>query len=313
MRTSIFVAVILLTACSGPTGNNDAGTGGGSGGGSGGGGSGAGPAIVTIAAAGDISAPSLGDQKKTSDLIVDAGFDAVFVLGDNQYPAGAIADYNTYFEPTWGRVKSIIYPAPGNHEYLLGTTAPGYYSYFGARAGDSAKGYYSFDLGQWHIISLNSNDGSCIAVPCAATSPQITWLKADLAANKRKCTLAFWHHPRFDSGATHGNNTDMQAFWDALYAGDADVILNGHEHIYERFDPQAPTAAADATRGIREFIVGTGGIGFYSFTTPQPNSVVRGANTYGVLKLTLKPDSYDWEFLGVSPVSFTDSGSGTCH
>ena len=304
MRSSLLLFA-LLAGCSPPTGTTDAGTGGGAGG--------AGPAVVTLAAAGDISLASLGDQKKTSDLIVDAGFDAVLVLGDNQYPTGALADYKAYFEPTWGRVKSLIYPAPGNHEYLLSTTAPGYFSYFGARAGDPMKGYYSFDLGQWHIIALNSNDGSCVAVPCGPTSAQVTWLKADLAANKKKCTLAFWHHPRFNSGASHGNNTDMQAFWDELYAADADLVLNGHEHVYERFDPQSPLAAADATRGIREFVVGTGGAGFYSFMTPKPNSAVRNADTFGVLKLTLKPDSYDWEFLPVFPTSFSDSGSGTCH
>jgi acid phosphatase type 7 len=291
--------LVLSASCSSPVKSADAGID-------------AGAAVVTIAAAGDISPNAFADQQQTSDLLVDGGYDAVLVLGDNQYPSGEIAEYKKYFQPTWGRVKDKIFPVPGNHEYLLGTAA-GYFSYFGARAGDSAKGYYSFELGQWHVIALNSNDGSCLAVPCGPTSEQVTWLKEDLAANKKKCTLAFWHHPRFNSGSRHGNNHEMSAFWDALYAGGADVVLNGHEHLYERFDPQAPDAGADPTGGIREFLVGTGGVGFYAFAAPQPNSALREAATFGVLKLTLKPDSYDWEFVSVQPSMFTDTGSGSCH
>ena len=300
MRTTALLLLSLSAACSPRATPLDAGID-------------AGAEVVTIAAAGDISPNALADQQKTSDLVVDAGYDAVLVLGDNQYPSGEIAEYRKYFHPTWGRVKDKIFPVPGNHEYLLGSTAPGYFSYFGARAGDPAKGYYSFDLGQWHIIALNSNDGRCLAVPCGPASEQLTWLKDDLAANKKKCTLAFWHHPRFNSGSRHGNNAEVSAFWDALYAADADVVLNGHEHVYERFDPQTPDAGADAARGIREFLVGTGGVGFYDFALPQPNSALREAATFGVLKLTLKPDSYDWEFVAVQPSTFTDKGSANCH
>lgn len=295
MRASLGLAVLVLAGCSTPSPTPDAG-----------------PLVVTIAAAGDISANVLGDQQKTSDLLVDAGFDAVLVLGDNQYPSGEIAEYKKYFHPTWGRMKDLMYPVPGNHEYLLGD-APGYFSYFGARAGDPAKGYYSYDLGRWHLIALNSNS-DCVAVPCGPDSEQVKWLKADLAANKKKCTLAYWHHPRFNSGSKHGNNPNMSAFWDALYEADADLVLNGHEHLYERFDPQTPDAGADSARGIREFLVGNGGVGFYPFAaTTQPNSAARDATTFGVLKLTLKPDSYDWELLAVQPSTFTDKGSGTCH
>jgi hypothetical protein len=202
-------------------------------------------------------------------------------------------------------------PSPGNHEYNT-LNATGYYGYFGAAAGDPSKGYYSFDLGDWHIIVLNSNL-SCDVIGCAAGSPQEQWLRADLAANSKFCTLAYWHHPRFNSGASHGNNIEMAPFWNALYEYNADVILNGHEHVYERFAPQTPSAVADPDHGIRQFTVGTGGRSHYTFGTIQPNSERREGNTYGVLKLTLHATGYDWQFVPVAGASFTDSGSGTCH
>lgn len=275
-------------------------------------GDGASPLSVVIAAAGDISDSALGKQQKTSDLIFGKGYDGVLLLGDNQYESGSLSDYNQYFEPTWGRFKSTTYPVPGNHEY--GTSnASGYYSYFGSRAGDATKGYYSFDLGDWHLIALNTNDNNCGFVSCSASSAQVTWLKADLQKNTKKCTLAFWHHPRFNSGASHGNFTAAQAIWDELYAAGADVVLNGHEHIYERFDPQDPAGVADAQKGIRQFTVGTGGRAFYSIGTAKPNSVVRRNDTYGVLKMTLKTASYDWEFVPIAGSTFSDKGTGQCH
>ena len=266
---------------------------------------------VVIGAAGDISDNAIGDQKKTSDLLL-TGYDGVLLLGDNQYPDGTSSDYTSYFAPTWGRVKAITHPAPGNHDYHT-AGATGYYGYFGAAAGDPTKGYYSYDMGAWHLIALNTNDNDCGFVACNAASAQVAWLKADLAKNKTKCTLAYWHHPRFNSGSSHGDFTGAQAIWDALYAADADVVLNGHEHVYERFDPQTPAGAADAVRGIRQFTVGTGGIGFYTFGTPKANSAVREESSYGILKLTLKATSYDWEFVAVAPSKFTDKGSGNCH
>ncbi|MGH2416500.1 MAG: metallophosphoesterase family protein, partial [Microcystaceae cyanobacterium] len=226
-----------------------------------------------------------------------------------QYPAGALSDFNTSYDPTWGRVKEIAHPVVGNHEY--GTSgASGYFSYLGTAAGDPKKGYYSYDVGRWHLIALNSN---CQEVGgCGVGSPQEKWLKADLAAHPAKCTLAYWHHPRFSS-ALHGNNRAYDAFWQDLYAAGAEIVLNGHDHDYERFASQTPSATADSKRGIREFVVGTGGKSLYPFLQVQPNSEVRDNETYGVLKLTLHSNGYSWQFMPVKGKTFTDSGRGVCH
>ena len=245
-----------------------------------------------------------------SDLIDDiAG--TVITLGDNVYDNGTLSEYTDCYGPSWGRHKSRTMPTPGNHEYNT-PNATGYYAYFGSAAGDPSKGYYSYDLGAWHIIVLNSNS-SCSTISCALGSAQDTWLRADLAAHSNVCTLAYWHHPRFNSGATHGNNTAVANFWDALYAYGADVILNGHDHIYERFAPQTPAAVADSVNGIRQFTVGTGGRSYYTIGTVKANSQVRDGSTYGVLKLTLHATSYDWQFVPVAGATFTDSGTGKCH
>ena len=264
---------------------------------------------VVVAAVGDISTTSISNQDKTSDLVFNAGYDGVLGLGDLQYENGELANFNNYYNSTWGRFKAITYPAPGNHEYNTAGAA-GYYSYFGARAGDPTKGYYSFNLGEWHLIALNSNCGD---VACDANSAQVTWLKADLLANTKKCVLAYWHHPRFNSGYTHGNATNVGPFWDALYAAKADIVLSGHDHIYERFNPQTPAAVADPTNGIREWVVGTGGRALYGTIIAQPNSAIRNSSTYGVLKLTLKPAGYDWKFMPIAGQTFTDTGSAVCH
>lgn len=269
-------------------------------------------AAVLVAAAGDISPSIMTAQKGTSDLIVDAGYAAVLAVGDTQYEVGSLADFQAYFEPTWGRFKRLIYPVPGNHEYYT-AWASGYYEYFGARAGDPTKGYYSFDLGAWHLVALNSNDGACTAVGCNASSEQVRWLAADLASSHQPCVLAYWHHPRFNSGTSHGDTLAVGALWETLYAASADIVLNGHEHIYERFDPQTPGGVADARRGLRQFTVGTGGRTLDSIGVPRPNSVVRQASTFGVLRLSLEPGAYGWEFVGVQPTSFSDIGRGTCH
>ena len=267
-------------------------------------------ADVVFVGAGDIASCSSSGDEATAALL-DGIPGTVYTLGDNAYDNGTATEYTNCYDPSWGRHKARTQPSPGNHEYNT-TNATGYYGYFGAAAGDPSKGYYSFNLGDWHIIVLNSN-ASCSVISCAAGSPQEQWLRADLAANNKACTLAYWHHPRFNSGASHGNNTAVAPFWDALYQYNADVILNGHEHVYERFAPQTPAAVADAARGIRQFTVGTGGRSHYTFGTIQPNSEVRDANTYGVLKLTLHATGYDWQFVPVAGATFTDSGSGTCH
>jgi hypothetical protein len=265
-----------------------------------------------IAAAGDIACASTKAttttcrQRYTSDLLVSGAFDAILALGDSQYPDGSLPAYNSYYDGTWGRVKAITHPVPGNHDYHT-QNATGYYSYFGSAAGDPAKGYYSFDLGAWHIVALNSN---CPAVGgCGAGSPEEQWLRADLEAHANGCTLAYWHHPRFSSGTTHGSNPTYGAFWQALYDHGVSVVLNGHEHNYERFGPQTPIGASNPN-GIREFVVGTRGGSHYRFGPPIANSIVRDSATFGVLTLTLHATSYDFQFLPEAGSTFTDSGAG---
>ena len=235
----------------------------------------------------------------------------VFTLGDNVYSDGTLAEFKDCYGPTWGRHKERTRPSAGNHDYHTAGAA-GHYSYFGAAASPldtnctaNCKGYYSYNLGAWHIIALNSE------IDHHAGSTQEQWLRADLAANQSVCTLAYWHKPRFSSGR-HGNITNVQPFWQALYEYGADVVLNGHDHIYERFSLQNPSGQADPTRGIREFVVGTGGASLYSFPTVQANSEVRNNTTWGVLKLTLHPTSYDWEFIPIAGQTFTDTGSTNC-
>ncbi len=284
-----------------------------------------------IAAAGDIACdpadanfangsgnPNACRQKYTSDLLVNAGLSAVLDLGDNQYFCGGYAAFQQSYDLSWGRVKSITHPSVGNHEYLTagGTgcditneAAAGYFKYFGSAAGTPGQGYYSFDIGAWHIIALNSNCGDIGG--CGSSSAEYQWLQSDLASHTNLCTLAYWHIPLFSSGGRAAINT--QALWNLLYSKNADLILNGHDHIYERFAPQDPNAVADPSRGIREFIVGTGGANHTAIAQIAANSEVRNVNTYGVLKLTLHPTSYDWKFEHDSAGSFSDSGTDVCH
>lgn len=266
------------------------------------------PTGEVIIAAGDIAQCGSSNDEATASVVSGiAG--TVAVLGDNAYENGSASDYANCYDPSWGAFKARTRPSVGNHEYQT-SGASGYYNYFGAAAGDPAKGYYSYDLGAWHIVVLNSN---CSFVSCAAGSAQEEWLRADLAANTKACTLAYWHHPRFNSGSTHGNNTAVAPFWDALYQYGAEVVLNGHEHLYERFAPQTPSGVADAAAGIREFVVGTGGRSFYTIGTPKANSEVRNNDTYGVLQLTLGAGSYAWQFRRAAGGTFSDSGTGVCH
>lgn len=272
-----------------------------------------------IAAAGDIACDPADrgfsgrfsfvcQMKATSDLLVTITPVAVLALGDLQYEDGALRKFQLSYQPTWGRVKAITYPAPGNHEY--GTpNAQGYFAYFGDAAGDPGRGYYSFDIGGWHIVALNSNCGEVGG--CGPGSLQERWLRADLAAHPARCTLAYWHHPRFSSGY-HGTNAAYVAFWRALYEADAEIVLGGHDHDYERFAPQDPTGKPDPGRGIREFVVGTGGRSLYGLRRPEDNSVIFSADAFGVLVLTLHPTSYDWKFIPVPGAVFTDSGHGNC-
>ena len=234
---------------------------------------------------------------------------AVAALGDAAYDNGTPAEFARCYDPAWGRHKARTRPAPGNHEY--GTRgAAGYFGYFGPAAGEPGKGYYSYDLGAWHVVVLNSN---CRQVGgCGPGSPQEQWLRADLAAHPAACTAAYMHHPRFSSGQ-HGSERELQALWQALYDAGADVVLAGHDHTYERFAPLDAQGRLDPARGIRQFVAGTGGRSHYRFAAAQPNSEVRHSGTYGVLKLTLHPTSYAWQFVPVPGGTFTDSGSAPCH
>ena len=283
---------------------------------------GAGAQTYVLGAAGDIACDpadasfnlglgtaSFCRMKATSDLILAGGFDGVLALGDTQYETGTAGAFAASYGPTWGRFLAKTHPVPGNHEYYT-AGGSGYYGYFGASAGDPAKGWYSFDAGAWHVVVLNSN---CAEVGgCGAGSPQEAWLRADLASHPRVCTLAAWHHPRWSSGS-HGSDALTDALWRALHAAGADVVLNGHDHDYERFGSLDPDGSSDPAHGIREFVVGTGGKNQTPFGTPQPGSEARGTGTFGVLKLTLKPGAYDWSFLPAAPGAFTDSGSQACH
>ncbi|HEY6853586.1 MAG TPA: PKD domain-containing protein, partial [Gemmatimonadales bacterium] len=262
------------------------------------------PAAVTLVGAGDVSSCSHHNDQSTAKLL-DTIPGTVFVTGDNAAPSGSSSDYGNCYDPTWGRQKARTYPAPGDVEYQT-TGAAGYFGYFGAAAGDATKGYYSYTLGTWHVVVLNSQ------LSMALGSAQEQWLKADLAANSQQCTLAYWHLPLFYSGATANTRASVKPLWDDLYAAGAEVVLNSHTRNYERFAPQRPDAVADSTYGIREFIVGTGGLGTWAFGPTAPNSEVRG-QVYGVLRLTLDSLRYSWQFVPVTGTKFVESGSGTCH
>jgi hypothetical protein len=264
------------------------------------------PGSAVLLAAGDIS-KCTNDFDEATAKILDANLTGtVAALGDNAYSDGSTTDFANCYNPTWGRHIARTRPAVGNHEYQT-PDATGYYAYFGSKAGDPAKGYYSYNLGEWHIIVLNSN------IARDASSAQLQWLRADLQANAGKaCTLAYWHHPRFSSG-THGNDASQAPFWDALYAANADVILTGHDHNYERFAPQTPSGSADNGRGIRAFVVGTGGAETRTAGATKANSDVFSSASHGVLRLTLSPNGYAWQFLPVAGQTFTDSGTGSCH
>jgi len=264
---------------------------------------------VVLIGAGDIADCSdLAGAEATAKLL-EANPGTVMALGDLAYPNGTAEDFKCY-DKTWGRVKDRTRPTVGNHEFHS-TGATYYFQYFGGAAGNPKTGYYSYDLGSWHIVVLNSE---CAEVGgCGAGSAEEKWLRADLTAHPVGCTLAYFHKPRFSSGLNHGNDPEVGAFWQALYDYNAELILNGHDHDYERFAPQDPNGNPDPKRGIREFVVGTGGKNHREFGIRKSNSEVRNDNTFGVLKLTLKETGYDWKFIPEAGKRFTDSGSGNCH
>ncbi len=277
------------------------------------GGPAAGQESDVLVGAGDIGSCENTGVRKTARLLPSLlGIDGtVATFGDSAYPKGTKANFAKCYDPFWGPpFKDRTMPSPGNHEYET-PGASGYFEYFGAAAGDPNKGYYSYDLGSWHVISLNSNCSS-VQGGCAAGSPQEQWLKEDLAAHSNTCTLAYWHHPRFSSGI-HGDVASVAPFWDALYQAGADVVLNGHDHNYERFSPQNPSGQADPDQGIREFVVGTGGAELRPIVRVKPNSETQIAGKNGVMKMTLHPEGYDWQFITAPVGTVADSGSGQCH
>ena len=262
---------------------------------------------VVFVGAGDIAVCGSDRDSETAALL-DAITGTVFVLGDNAYENGTLDEYQRCYGPTWGRHLGRTWPTPGNHEYNTAGAA-GYFDYFGERAGDRATGYYAYDLGAWRVYSLNSN---CEFVACGEASAQLAWLQDDISANPRACTLAYWHHPRYSSGR-HGNDPATDALWDALYRARAEIVMAGHDHLYERFAPMDDAGELDEARGMVSFVAGTGGRGLYEFHDIASTSRVRDADTWGVLELTLSPGAWSSRFVPVAGKTFTDTASGTCH
>ncbi|MGH9387580.1 MAG: metallophosphoesterase family protein [Vicinamibacterales bacterium] len=259
---------------------------------------------AVLLAAGDIArcGKELGGAMATGRLL-DRLQGTILSLGDHAYTTGAASDFEQCYEPAWGRHKGRTRPTPGNHDYFT-ENGRAYFTYFGENAGPERRGYYSFEVAGWHIISLNSN------IDSGPSSNQIQWLKNDLKTHPSVCTLAYWHIPLFSTG-DHGGNPKMRDAWEVLHQFGADVVLNGHDHDYERFQPLDSRGRPDKERGIRQFVVGTGGAGVYRFNRTLPISEVRDNQSYGVLKLTLSPTSYDWEFIAAVG-TFRDSGSASC-
>jgi hypothetical protein len=269
---------------------------------------------VIVAGAGDIacgvdSASANCKQTETSNLLLSMNPDKVIVLGDNQYENGALSDFQSFFDPSWGRLKAKISPSVGNHEYLT-SGASGYFTYFGSAAGDPAKGYYSYNLGAWHLVVLNTECGH--AGGCALGSQQYNWLQSDLTANPG-CTLVYTHHPRWTSDTRAFDDTEMQDMIQLMYDKGVELLIVGHSHLYERFRRNDPNQNADPNYGLRQIIVGTGGRNVYGFGTIEPGSEVRNGTTFGVIKFTLRPTDYTWDFVPIAGQTFTDTGTETCH
>lgn len=303
-RTLIAALLASLVVACGSSPTQPTGGGGPGGGGNGGGGGGVMPPSgpTTVLAAGDIAWCGVPGAELTAKIL-DRVPGLVLALGDLAYFTGSFEDFARCYEPTWGRHRSRTRPAPGNHDYDT-PGAAGYFAYFDALAGPPGDGYYAFSSGGWHILSLNSN------VSMAPGSAQYLWLENELRRSTR-CALAYWHHPLFSSGV-NGDNPNTKPLWDLLYAAGVDVVLNGHDHVYERFLPQSPDGVLDRGRGLRQFTVGTGGAELTRFVRRLPNSAANYVG-FGVLKLTLLPDRYDWEFLPTESGAFSDAGFDLCH
>jgi hypothetical protein len=264
------------------------------------------PAVLV--GAGDIAWCD-GDGDEATARLLDTISGTVFTTGDNAYPDGTDAQFAQCYQPSWGRHKARTRPSIGNHDYHAERGAP-YFRYFGEAAGEPGKGYYSYALGGWRIIVLNSN---CQLIGgCGESDPQVVWVRRVLAQSPAPCSLAYMHHPRFSSGP-HGPQTYMRAAWQALAEAGVDVLLAGHDHVYERFGLQDADGRADTQRGIRQFTVGTGGRSHYTFRAAAPNSEVRHSGTFGVLRLALGAGRYEWEFVPEAGRTFRDRGAGDCH
>jgi hypothetical protein len=266
------------------------------------------PGTSTILVAGDIAACTEDGDERTAPIVAgQAG--TVLIAGDNAYESGSLREYEECYDPSWGQFFLRTRPVPGNHEYQT-PDAAGYFDYFGDRAGERGKGWYSYDLGRWHVVALNSE---CARIGgCDAGSEQEQWLRADLAAHPNLCTLAYWHRPRFSSGE-HDDEETVAPLWQALYDAGADLVLQGHDHDYERFAPLDASGAIDVDHGIKSFVVGTGGRQLRGFTRIHDTSEVRDSDTFGVLRVELAPDGYSWEFLPEPGSAFTDTGTVACH
>jgi len=267
-----------------------------------------------LVGAGDIASCKNPEGARATAKLIEHIPGTVFAAGDLAYEKGSADDFKNCYDPAWGRFKERTKPALGNHEYV-DPAASGYFQYWGAQAGPVGKGYYSYDLGAWHIVVLNTNCSAKDLGGCAAGSPQETWLRADLAEHPEACILAYGHHALFSSGVfkKHAVHPELKELWEDLYAAHADLVLAGHEHSYERFAPQDPEGNADPVHGIREIVAGTGGRSHDLLGFATPNSEVRDWETFGVLKLTLSPEKYSWQFVPEEGKTFRDSGSGRCH
>jgi hypothetical protein len=260
---------------------------------------------TSVVAAGDIASCFWRGDEATARLLDDIG-GLVITLGDNVYPSGTDREFRQCYHRSWGRHLDRTRPAVGNHEYRT-KDAAGYFNYFGERAGPRGKGWYSYDHEGWHLVVLNSDE------PLRRDSEQYRWLVADLARNRgTRCTLAYFHHPRWSSGK-HGGAERVVDAWRALYDGGADVVLAGHDHHYERFAPMDPVGRLDRERGIRSFVVGTGGAPSYRMRATARNSEALGDDIRGVLRMVFHPDSYEWEFVAIPGRRFHDEGRGECH
>lgn len=264
---------------------------------------------IILAGAGDIAQcdQESADKSRAAQTaaLLDKIDGTVLAAGDLAYSSGTASEFQNCYQPTWGRFKQRTLPVPGNHEYGS-TNAQPYFDYWGRQAGEPGKGYYATQLGAWHIIALNSN------IDAGIDSEQARWLRNELMQHKSRCTLAFWHHPIFSSGE-HGNDPKMAALWNLLFDAGADLVITAHEHDYERFAPLNDRGELDNKRGIRQIVVGTGGAKLRRFQGIHAHSEVRDHETFGVIKLTLKPSSYEWQFVPIAGQTFTDSGAGTCH